>query len=145
MAVVLLAAALALGACGDDAGDDPTDDATEAEGDTAEYEGSVSFATPKDGTSVASPVAMEFEVEGLDVQPAADGVEGAGHLHVIADHGCVDAGAAIGQDDGYNHFGDGSTSAELDLESGEHTLCLQFADNDHVATDITSEITITVE
>ncbi|WP_114594048.1 DUF4399 domain-containing protein [Euzebya pacifica] len=40
---------------------------------------------------------------------------------------------------------DGSTSAELELEPGEHTLCLQDGDGEHTALDLTDEITVTVE
>lgn len=53
-------------------------------------------------------------------------------------------GKTIPKDDQHQHFGDGSTEAELELEPGEHTLCLQFADGAHVATGLTDEVTVTV-
>lgn len=145
MAVVPI---LVLTGCGGgDEGDDAaTGTGTEASGSAPSAEGSVSFESPADGDTVSSPVTLEMVAEGVTVEPADAGVnEGAGHLHAIVDSGCVPAGEAIPKDDSHVHFGDGSTTAELELEPGEHTLCLQLADGDHVATDITDEITITVE
>lgn len=141
---------LALTGCGGgDEGDDAatgTGTGTEATGSAPSAEGSVSFDSPSDGDTVSSPVTLEMSAEGVTVEPADAGVnEGAGHLHVMVDTDCVPAGQAIPKDDSHVHFGDGSTTGELELEPGEHTLCLQLADGDHVATDITDEITITVE
>ncbi len=155
-AAVLGAAALALTACGDDtAAEDPAavedvqDDAAEAEGDDADVEveatASVSFANLSDGDTVASPLEVTFAFEGVTPVAAGDPVEGEGHFHVMVDVPCVEPGEVIVKDENHLHFGDGSTSATLELEPGEHTLCLQFADGLHTATDLTHEVTITVE
>ena len=66
-------------------------------------------------------------------------------MHVMIDVGCVDVGETIPSDESHVHFGDGSTSADLDLSPGEHSLCLQAGDAEHVALDLTDEITVTVE
>lgn len=107
----------------------------------------VAFAGIEDGATVASPVTVEFATSGdFEIIPAADGGgDGAGHMHVMVDVGCVTVGEVIPADDSHIHFGDGSTSAELELEPGEHTLCLQAGDGEHTAMDVTDEITITVE
>lgn len=133
----LFAVTLLLTGCGGD------DDATDG-GDTGEA--SVAFGAIEDGASVPSPVAVTFEVENFEIVPAAEGGgEGTGHMHVMVDVGCVEVGETIPSDDDHLHFGDGSTSADLELESGEHTLCLQAGDAEHTALDLTDEITITVE
>ncbi len=57
------------------------------------------------------------------------------------------AGEAIPKDDNHQHFGDGSTEADLELAAGTHTLCLQAADGAHVALvgdGMTQQITVTV-
>jgi hypothetical protein len=130
---------LLAGCSGDDAGEG-------AGGDAAPGEQSVAFGGIEDGAEVTSPVAVDFEAEGFTIEPAGDGAitEGAGHMHVMVDTGCVEVGQVIPSDEQHLHFGDGSTSAELELEPGEHTLCLQAGDGAHTALDLTDEITITV-
>lgn len=129
VAAVAMVPVLALASCG---GDDAA--------------ASVAFDRPSDGDSVQSPVTVEMAAEGVTIEPADAGVnEGAGHFHVIIDAGCVQPGEVIPKDDTHHHFGDGSTTTELELEPGEHTLCLQLATGDHVATDLTDTITVTVD
>lgn len=131
-AVATLALAIGLAGC---SSDDDGDEATAA----------VSFAAPEDGATVASPVQVDMTATGLEVAPAADAVEDAGHLHVMVDTDCITVGEPIPNDDTHLHFGDGSTTTELELEPGEHTLCLQFASNEHIASEYTDTVTITVE
>lgn len=106
---------------------------------------SVSFVSPEDGATVTSPVTVEAQAEGVTIEAAGSVNEGAGHLHVVIDEGCVPAGEVIPTGDAFVHLGDGSTTTELELESGEHELCLQLGDGAHVATDVTETITVTVE
>lgn len=139
---------LVLGACGDDddddtaaAGGDTTEDVTDGESDDV----SVELTSPGDGEEVTSPVTVSMTASGVEIEPAGEARDGAGHFHVMVDVGCVDPGESIPVDtDGYNHFGDGSTETELELEPGEHTLCLQVGDGVHTALDATDEITVTV-
>ncbi|SFC48139.1 protein of unknown function [Halobiforma haloterrestris] len=127
----------------DDANSDPE---TVDEIDHENPEGSVEFVRPEDGAEVTNPVAFEAEVEGLKLEPAEeeDPEDGNGHLHVIVDEGCMNPGYVIPQDEGYHHLGDGESETELDLEPGEHDLCLQASDGIHNAYDLTDEITIEV-
>ena len=109
-------------------------------------DGEVSFVQPEDGDEVSSPVTIEAEVENFELRPAEEeeAEQGAGHLHVIVDQGCLQPEYAIPQEEGYHHLSEGETETELDLEPGEHDLCLQASDAMHLAYDMTDEITITV-
>lgn len=161
---LLIAGLLALTAgCGDDPAMEAPDDGAEDADDTADGDGdgytlgdqpdeaAASFVVPEAGETVSSPVAFEFDVEGVKLAEAGDPTVGEAHVHVLVDRGCVDAGEAIpgpGEDaeaDGIFHFGDGSAKGELDLEPGEHELCLQLADGAHQAFGATDEIIVTVE
>lgn len=147
----VLAGTLVLAGCSSD-GDVNVDAGVEADadGDGAAAEGaagaSISFGGLEDGATVSSPVSVSFDTEGFQIIPAAEGGgDGSGHMHVMIDVGCVPVGETIPSDESHVHFGDGSTSAELELEPGEHELCLQAGDGDHTALEVTDEISITVE
>ncbi|MEO1481128.1 MAG: DUF4399 domain-containing protein [Myxococcota bacterium] len=108
----------------------------------------VFFKSPADGAKVKSPVKLEFGIEVMSVAKAGDSTEGTGHHHLIVDAGMPALDAPIPANDNYIHFGDGSTSKELELEPGEHTLQLLLGDHFHVPHEppVSSEvITITVE
>ncbi|MGH9243800.1 MAG: DUF4399 domain-containing protein [Acidimicrobiales bacterium] len=136
-----VALALVLVGCGND--DDNGDGGNGRNGDAA-TEATVSIAAPGDDEEVTSPVAIEMEADGITIEPAGEVRDGAGHFHIIVDVGCVDPGETIPMTEGYNHFGMGQTEAEVELEPGEHELCLQAGDGAHTALDATDEITITV-
>ena len=108
----------------------------------------VFFVEPQHGAVVSSPVKIEFGIAGMDVVPAGQEAEHAGHHHVLVNTGLPDLAWPIPADEQHIHFGDGSSSTELVLAPGEHTLQLLFADHLHVPHDppVFSEvITITVE
>ena len=131
---VLMALGLALGACSVTG---------------AASEPGVRFAEPRDGASVSAPVRVVMSAENFTVEPAGDGSvhEGAGHLHIMVDTPCIEAGNTIPKDETHLHFGDGSTETELDLAPGSHTLCLQAADGAHTALPgegMTHTISVTV-
>ncbi|QLD87799.1 DUF4399 domain-containing protein [Natronomonas salina] len=117
--------------------------------DTVEVEveeASVSFAAPEDGATVQSPVAVGFDAsENLQAEEAGELGQTGGHFHVMVDAEAVAVGEEIPNDDAHRHFGDGSTEAELELESGEHDLVLQMGDGEHLALPETDEISVTVE
>ena len=109
---------------------------------------SVFFITPADGDTVSNPVQVEFGIAGMAVVKAGVAQEHAGHHHLIIDAGLPDLGAPIPANDNYIHFGDASTSTEITLDPGRHTLQLLLGDHLHVPHDppVTSApITITVE
>lgn len=94
----------------------------------------VFFVEPADGATVTAPVKVVMGAENFVVEAATDvAVAGHGHLHIMVDTDCVEAGQGIPKDDAHLHFGKGQLEAELELASGAHTLCLQAADGLHVA------------
>lgn len=131
----------------DDASSNGTGDGTgttESEVSLPE-DASVSFVSPEDGATVTSPVQVEMRAEGFTIEPAGEVTENAGHFHIMVDTEAVPQGEVIPNDDQHIHYGDGSTTASLELEPGEHTLVLQPGNGIHEAYDVTDEITITVE
>lgn len=144
LASLMLVPILLTAACGDDetaeSGDDGAVDEID-DGDGA----SVQFAAPEDGATVARRVTIVMEASGVDIEPAGEVREGAGHFHVMIDAGCVEPGATVPSDDQHVHFGRAQVEAQLFLEPGDHDLCLQVGDGEHSALDITHEIRVTVD
>jgi hypothetical protein len=91
----------------------------------------VHFVSPQDGATVTSPVEVVFGLEGAEVKPAGELVPGTGHHHLIINRTSIATGEAIPADDVHIHYGKGQTRASLDLEPGEYTLTMQFADGLH--------------
>jgi hypothetical protein len=116
---------------------------------TASVEGtSVFFVTPRDEATVSNPVILNFAVSGMSVTTAGDDTPMTGHHHVIIDAELPAMDMPIPADANHVHFGDGSSTTELTLEPGEHTLQLVFADYLHIPHDppvYSDRITITVE
>ena len=111
----------------------------------------VAFVTPEDGDTVESPVEIEAEVEGIELEPAGPPAVGEGHLHLLVDHECFEEGEVIPgpspdtEEEGIFHWSDGQSEDELELEPGEYDLCIQIGDGLHNAYGETDEISITVE
>jgi hypothetical protein len=105
---------------------------------------SVAFLEPAAGATVTSPVHLALAAYNFTVEPAGAVHPDAGHLHVMVDVPCVDPGQAIPKDEQHVHLGAGQTETDLTLAPGDHTLCLQAADGQHTALDITRELKITV-
>ena len=111
-------------------------------------EQSVAFFDPLDGTTVLSPIEVVMTATGLVVEPSGEVNDDAGHFHILVDTDFVAAGEIIPTDDLHLHYGKGQTSVSLELEPGEHTLRLQFADGLHTALEgdqYTDTITVIVE
>jgi len=106
----------------------------------------VFFVSPKDGASVSSPVSFTMGVEGMEIKPAGEIVEGTGHHHIIVNSDSVAKGAPIPADDKHIHFGKGQTEASLELPPGKHAIRLQFANGAHLSygPQLESVINITV-
>jgi hypothetical protein len=150
---VALVLVLGVAACGND-DDDAVEPTVEDPGYTVADQpddAAARWVSPSDGDTVSSPVAIEMTADGVDIVPADAPAVGEGHLHVTVDIGCVGDGEVLpgpseeATEEGYYHFGDGSTSAEIDLEPGTYELCLQLGDGAHLAFGQTDTITITVE
>jgi hypothetical protein len=137
--VATIPVALLAAACGDD-----DDDATPSQTTEPESAVSVSFTAPADGDHIAGAVHVAMSATGLTIEPAGEVHEGAGHFHVIADDGCVDPGAAVAKDLDHVHFGKGTSEGVIYLGPGDHELCLQPGNGEHVALDATDTVSITV-
>lgn len=108
----------------------------------------VFFITPADGDTVSSPVAVEFGIEGMQVVRAGDATPDSGHHHLLVNADVPDPSLPVPADSSHIHFGDASTSTELELPPGEHTLQLLLGDHLHIPHDppvMSEQITITVE
>ncbi len=93
--------------------------------------GRVFFSEPKDGAVIKGPVKVIMGVEGIEIKPAGEVVEGTGHHHILINKDFMLAGQVIPTDDADRHFGKGQTEAVLDLPPGDYKLTLQFADGLH--------------
>ncbi len=138
--------ALLVSACGQDeiATTTPATLARSASPDGA----TVFFITPATGDTVSSPARIEFGIEGMDVVKAGDSQPNSGHHHLLIDTDLPDPGLPIPADERHVHFGDGSTTTEIALTAGEHTLQLLLGDYRHIPHDppvVSNPITITVE
>lgn len=108
----------------------------------------VFFISPADGDTVSNPVRVEFGIEGMDVVRAGVDQPHSGHHHLLIDTGLPDLTMPIPADEQHIHFGDGSTSTEITLPPGEHTLSMLLGDHRHIPHDpplVSESITITVE
>lgn len=100
----------------------------------------VLFVEPQNGATVRGPlvdgkvvVHVRMGVEGIEVRPAGEQVDGTGHHHVIVDGQGIPLGDAVPKDETHLHFGQGQTEADVPLAPGSHTLTLQFADGAHLS------------
>ncbi len=116
---------------------------------TASPEGArVFFISPADGATVSNPISVEFGISGMAVIKAGEMAENSGHHHLLIDTGLPDLGLPVPADEHHRHFGDASTSTEVTLEPGQHSLQLLFADYLHIPHEppvVSETISITVE
>lgn len=116
---------------------------------TASADGaSVFFITPAHGETVSNPIRVEFGIAGMDVVKAGNNQPDSGHHHLLIDTGLPALGLPIPADEHHVHFGDGSTSTEISLPPGEHTLQMLLGDHLHIPHDpalVSEVLTINVE
>lgn len=106
---------------------------------------SAQFTNVDDGDTVSNPVRFEWQTENYTLESSGEVRQGSGHAHLIVDTDPVPVGNTIPSDDQHVHFGDGSASGELDLDTGEHAVTLQMGNGHHLATPVTDTVNITVE
>jgi hypothetical protein len=115
---------------------------------TTSGEQRVFFVEPRHEEEVSNPVTLKFGAENFIVEATGGEIKpGHGHLHVMVDTDCIVAGQGIPQDETHLHFGKGQMETQVELPSGEHTLCLQAADGNHIALEgagMTDQITVVV-
>ena len=89
-----------------------------------------------------------YKSNGMSVVAAGVYEAHSGHHHLLVDTDPPEMGLPIPADANHIHFGDGSTSTELELAPGQHTLRLLLGDHLHIPHDppiMSAPITITVE
>ena len=105
----------------------------------------VFFVNLIDGEIVTSPFKVDMGVEGINIHPAGELIDGTGHHHLLINEGPTPAGISVPADDTHIHFGGGQTETELDLAPGVYTLTLQFADGVHRSYGEGMSVSIEVE
>ena len=163
-AAILLTLALAVSACSKPTAEEPTtttDDATSS-GAIVKTAGEaiavprtpspagarVFFITPADGDTVSNPVSIQFGIDGMQVAKAGDQQPNSGHHHLLIDTDLPSLELPIPASENHVHFGDGSTSAQINLEPGTHTLRMLLGDHLHIPHNppvASDPITIVVE
>ena len=123
--LMIVVATLALQACSDGA------EEISVEG-IPSPDARVFIASPANGSTVTSPVTVEFGVEGYTLAPAGTYEELTGHHHLLINTPLPPLDSPIPSDENHLHFGKAQTSAEIELEPGEHTLQLLLGDGNHV-------------
>lgn len=108
---------------------------------------SVYFVSPEDGADLSSPVIVEFGVEGMEIEPAGALSKDKGHHHIIINGSHIPKGEVVPANDTHIHYGGGQVTDTLDLDPGDYTLTMQFADGLHnsYGEQMSSTINITVK
>ncbi len=163
--LLLSATFLTLAACGQKAAEEPAALQPDANTETSAAEedtpaaaaisltesvdgANVFFITPADGAVITNPINIEFGIAAMNVVKAGDDQPNSGHHHLLIDTGLPDLTSPIPADEHHVHFGDGSTSTEISLPPGEHTLQMLLGDHRHIPHSpalVSEPITITVE
>lgn len=108
----------------------------------------VFFITPANGETVSNPITIEFGINGMDVVKAGINQAHSGHHHLLIDTDLPSEDLPIPADEHHIHFGDGSTTAQITLPPGEHTLQMLLGDHLHIPHNpplVSEPLTITVE
>ena len=115
--------------------------------DVDEATGRVFFANIADGDTVTNPVYIEFGLEGMEVHPAGEIIEGTGHHHILIGQAFVSKGGVVPADSVNIHYGGGQTSDTVTLPMGEIRLGMQFANGVHASygRDISASIKVFVK
>ena len=107
----------------------------------------VFFVAPEEGAEVTSPVHFMFGAENFAIEPVGEGEihEGAGHHHIGIDADCLPVGEIIPEAAPWVHFGDASTTIDMQFEPGPHRVCMQVGDGEHRTLEgLSAEVSFTV-
>ena len=94
-------------------------------------EPSVFFKNIQTGDVLTSPFLVEMGVEGMGVESAGMKNDLMGHHHIIINSDFIIDGDVVPADEKHIHFGAGQTDCHLELDTGNYSLTLQFADGFH--------------
>ena len=98
-----------------------------------EATGRVFFTNLENGDTVINPVYVEFGVEGMEVRPSGEIIEGTGHHHLLIGNAFLAKGEVIPADSVNIHYGSGQTSDTVILPMGVVRLGMQFANGIHAS------------
>ena len=98
-----------------------------------EATGRVFFANLENGDTLSNPIYIEYGVEGMDVRPAGEIVEGTGHHHLLIGNAFLAKGEVVPADSVNIHYGGGQTSDTVTLPIGLVRLGMQFANGVHAS------------
>lgn len=105
--------------------------------------------SPQDGTTVSSPVTVQFGLSGMGIAPAGIDRPKTGHHHLLVDLETLpNLDQALSATEHIKHFGAGQTETTLALSPGEHTLQLvlgNYAHVPHTPPVVSKTVTITVQ
>jgi hypothetical protein len=109
----------------------------------------VFIISPASGSTVSSPVTVQFGIKNMHVAKAGDKTEFSGHHHLLIDlEELPDMTVPLPATDQIVHFGGAQTQATVELEPGKHSLRLLLGNYAHIPHDkpvLSEEITIIVE
>jgi hypothetical protein len=94
-------------------------------------EPSVFFKNIQNGAILSSPFLVEMGVEGMEVEAAGEINPLKGHHHIIINSDFISDGDIVPANAQHIHFGLGQIETTLDLDAGNYSLTLQFADGMH--------------
>ena len=95
--------------------------------------GKVFFGNLEANDTLENPVYIEFGVEGMDVRPAGEIVEGTGHHHLLIGNAFLAKGEVVPANSENIHYGGGQVSDTVTLPQGEVRLGMQFANGVHAS------------
>tara|TARA_B100001250_G_C19664708_1_gene728693 strand:+ start:119 stop:499 length:381 start_codon:yes stop_codon:yes gene_type:complete len=94
-------------------------------------EPSVFFKNIQDGAILSSPFLVEMGVEGMQVEAAGEINALKGHHHIIINSDFISDGDIVPANVQHIHYGLGEIETTLDLDEGNYSLTLQFANGMH--------------
>ena len=93
---------------------------------------SIELGGIEDGKTYSSPIKLNFIIKNMKVLKAGINEKNSGHHHLLIDlKKLPNLKMPLPMTKNIIHYGKGQTSATLELESGEHTIQLLFADYSH--------------
>jgi hypothetical protein len=107
----------------------------------------VTIVQPESNTTLRNPIKICMEVEGLILEPAANGLrEGFGHHHILFSSLPADLSVPIGKNAAI-HMVDGAKCKTVSLVPGQYVIQTLFSYADHVPYKpiITDKVLITVK
>ena len=111
----------------------------------------VFFVQPANGSTVTSPVHLEFGADNFQIAAVPQGTvtetrPSLGHHHVGIDTDCLPTGTPIPRAAPWVHFGDGKNVIDMQMPSGQHRLTLQVGDDLHRTIEgLCNTITVNVQ